>query len=76
MTDLENFSKFTIEEQHGVWIQLEESDTASLHKSQSTYCDGRNYSYNSPVYQVFDAAGKRLFVSTNYIEAVRYFERL
>ena len=75
MTELEYCAKLTLEK-NGIWAKLEQSDAASLHMAKSVYCDGRDYSYSTPVYQVYDAAGNNLFSSTDYIAAVRYFDKV
>lgn len=69
MTELELFAR-----QGGCWYCLENGSRGSLYKTYKQYCDGRNYFNETPVYQVFNSDGKRLFASTNYIEAVRFYE--
>jgi len=69
MTELEMFSRAG-----GIWICLESSSSGSLYKTYKQYCDGRNYFNETPVFQVFDENGKRILATTNYIEAVRFYE--
>jgi len=75
MTELEMFAKQTLE-QGGTWFKLEKSENGSLYKTQGRYCDGRNYYNTSSIFQVFDATGKRLFVSESYQNALTYYENL
>lgn len=73
ITELEMFAKQTLE-QGGVWFMLEESQKGSLYKTWGRYCDGRNYYNTPPVFQVFNAAGKRLFASESYLNALTYYK--
>ena len=75
MSELEMFAKQTLE-QGGVWFKLEESKNGSLYKTYGRYCNGWNYYNTPPVFQVFDMAGKRLFVSESYLNALTYYENL
>lgn len=67
MNELETFAKFTLDN-GGIWHELEHSGNAGLYKTQTRRMNGRNYEYDSPVYQVFDS-GKRVFASINYRQA-------
>lgn len=70
MTDLEIFARHTIE-QGGQWYELE----PGLYKSQTwRLIDNRNYFGDVPVYQVFDRNGKRIFASTSFISAFKFWE--
>lgn len=71
MTDLELFAKQTLE-QGGEWYKLEDG----LYLSKSKYLVNNNYFYNTPVYQVFNTEGKRLFASTSYDAAYRFWVNL
>ena len=68
MTDLEIFAQQTLS-QGGIWYELE----PGLYKSQSLHEVNHNFYGDIPVYQVFDSSGKRLFASTNYINAVKFW---
>lgn len=67
MNELETFAKFTLEN-GGIWHELERTENVELYKTQTRRMNGRNYEYDSPVYQVF-VRGKRVFASTNYRQA-------
>ncbi len=68
MTELELFAQQTIL-QGGIWYELE----PGLYKSQSWHEVRNNFFGDTPVYQVFDSSGKRLFASTNYISAFKFW---
>ena len=72
MTELELLAKQTLE-QGGEWLLLEQSEVGRLYKTQGKWCDGRNY-FNTPVFQVFDSEGKRVFVSESYINAYQFYQ--
>ena len=74
MTELEIFAKFTLEH-GGIWHELERSENAGLYKTQTRRMNGRNYEYDSPVYQVF-VDGKRVFASTNYRQAYAKYKKI
>ena len=74
MNELEVFAKMTLEK-GGMWALLEESDTLKLYKTQSTFLVKNNYHYDTPVFQVFDIAGKRKFASTSYDAALTFFRK-
>lgn len=72
-TELELFAKTTLE-QGGEWFLLEQSEAVSLYESKTKWCyDGRNYFYNYPVFQIFNAKGKRLYATTSYTTACQYY---
>ena len=72
MTDLEVFATYTIEH-GGIWYELE----PGMYKSQMWHMtDGRNSYGDTPVYQVFDRSGKRIFASTNYIYALNRWKEV
>lgn len=68
MTELECFAKQTLE-QGGEWWKLEEGLYVCKTKQLIN-----NYFYDTPVYQVFNPEGKRLFTSTSYRLAYIYWE--
>lgn len=75
MTCLEIFAKFTLDN-GGVWYQLEKSENYSMYKTQSKFMEKHSYYYSSPVYQIFDMQGNRVFASTNYKETYEEYKRL
>lgn len=77
MTDLERFAKFTLE-QNDEWYTIEKNNYGALAMCKHKYMPkGQyNYFYNSPMYEVFNSKGKRICVSTNYIEAYNIFKNL
>lgn len=73
MSELELFAKQTLE-QGGEWYKLEgEFCKGGLFVSKTKYLVNNNYYYDTPVYQVFNAEGKRLFATTSYNAAYKYF---
>ena len=75
MTELETYAQFALDN-GGFWYPLEKSDNYTMTKSQNKYMVKHNYYYDSPVYQIFDAQGKRIFASTNYIATYEKYKRL
>ena len=77
MTELEIFAKMTIE-QGGIWIEIARTENSSheLYKTQTSYEYQYHIYYNSPVYQIFDRHGKRVFASLNYHEAMNHLMQL
>ena len=55
----------------GIWVDVAETISGSytMYKTQSAYWEHGHKFYNSPVYQIFDRAGKRVFAGMNYAEA-------
>ncbi len=74
MTELEKFAKITLE-QGGEWFKLEESEFYSLHESKTKYMP-KNYSYYSPVFQIFDSKGKRVLAHTDYRTTYEKYRKL
>jgi len=62
MTTLERIAK-SINEQGGVFYLLANVDGYKLFVSKTRYLSGHNYYYNSPVYQIFDGSGRRVYVT-------------
>lgn len=73
MNELETFAKFTLEH-GGIWYELERSENVGLYKTQGRRMIGRNYEYDSPVYQVF-VDGKRVFATMNYRQAYAKYKK-
>lgn len=75
MNELETFAKFTLDS-GGVWFTLEKSDDYTLFKTQDRYLHKNNYYYDTPIYQIFNADGKRIFAGTDYLQAYNYYKKL
>lgn len=74
-SELKIFSEMTIK-RGGIWYLLDEKNGFSVYKTQDKYTE-RNYTgYTSPVYQIFNADGKRVFASTSFTETMMKFRRL
>ena len=65
MTELQIFAEVT-QKHGGEWWELEQGERYSLHACKTKYMVKGRVFYNPPVYQVFSAAGKRVFASTSY----------
>ncbi len=65
MTELQIFAEVT-HAHGGEWWELEQGEHYSLHACKTKYMLHGRVFYNPPVYQVFNAAGKRVFASTSY----------
>jgi hypothetical protein len=65
MTELQIFAEVT-HKHGGEWWELEQGKHYSLHACKTKYMVNGRVFYNPPVYQVFNAAGKRIFASTSY----------
>lgn len=65
MTTLERIAK-SINEQGGVFYPLANIDGYKLFVSKTRYLSGHNYYYNSPVFQIFDSNGRRVY-TTQYL---------
>lgn len=74
MRDVELFANDMLSK-GGTWFELEKCGAYVLYKTQSIFCDGRNWHGFKPVYQVFDGDGKRVFASTNYNNAMRILRK-
>lgn len=72
-TELETFAKFTLS-RGGIWYRLAECKGYSLYKTQDAIKETRETNYTTPVFQIFDKAGKRIFAGMNYKEAYNYFD--
>lgn len=74
MTELEIFAKNIIEE-GGEFYTLETSTHGKFVKTITHY-SVKHRVYNEVVYQVFNKAGKRVYVSVNYFAALTYYENM
>ena len=74
-TELDIFAEMTLK-RGGVWYRLDEKNGFSVYKTQDKYTE-RNYTgYTAPVYQIFNANGKRVFASTSFTETMMKFRQL
>lgn len=74
MTELEMFAKDFIESGGEFWT-LETCTRGKLAKTVSIYeVDGQTY--HEVRYQVFNAEGKRVFVHTSYMPALRFYDEM
>ena len=64
------------QEKGDLWVRLEKTDAGCLMKCLRVYSDGRREHYNSPVYQVFTAEGKRVYSSSSYPSALSVYEEM
>ena len=74
-TECELFAEQALKN-NGVWYLLGARAEGSWYKTQSWYLSNNNYYGDTPVYQVFDQYGRRVFASTNIYSAVAEFEKL
>ena len=72
MTELELISKSWQEMGTEVY-PLEKTDKGTLFKTTSGRFVGANKIYDTPVYQIFNAAGKRVLAITSYQAAYHHF---
>lgn len=70
-TELELFAEQTIK-QGGEWHKLEDG----LYKCFGKHMVGNNYVNDTPVYQVFNSEGKRVFASVSYTLAYSYYQNM
>lgn len=70
-SELELFAKQTLE-QGGEWYELEDG----LYESKSKHLVNRNYIYGTPVYQVFNSEGKRVYASISYTLAYNFWRNM
>lgn len=74
-TRLEMYTKMTIK-RGGVWYRLDKKNGYSVYKTQDKYTE-RNYTgYTTPVYQIFNADGERVFASSSFTETMMKFKYL
>ena len=74
-SELDIFAEMTLK-RGGVWYRLDEKNGFSVYKTQDKYTE-RNYTgYTTPVYQIFNADGERVFASTIFTETMMKFRHL
>lgn len=73
--ELEIFAEMTLK-RGGVWYRLDEKNGYSVYKTQDKFIERNCTGYTSPVYQIFNADGKRIHASTNFTEAMVKFRHL
>lgn len=74
-SELEIFAEMTLK-RGGVWYRLDEKSGYSVYKTQDKYTERGYTGYTSPVYQIFNAVGKRVHASTNFTETMVKFRHL
>ena len=74
-SELKIFSEMTIK-RGGIWYLLDEKNGYSLYKTQDKYTERNFTGYTTPVYQIYNADGKRVFASTSFTETIRKFKYL
>lgn len=74
-TELEIFAEMTLK-CDGVWYRLDEKNDYSVYKTQDKVLTHNYTGYTSPVYQIFNADGKRIHASTNFTETMIKFRHL
>lgn len=70
-SELELFAEQTLN-QGGEWYKLEDG----LYKCFGKHLVGNNYVNDTPVYQVFNSEGKRVFASVSYTLAYSYYQNM
>jgi hypothetical protein len=70
-SELELFAKQTLD-QGGEWYKLEEG----LYESKSKHLIDNSYIYDTPVYQVFNSEGKRVFSTVSYTLAYNFWRNM
>lgn len=74
-SELDIYAEMTLK-RGGVWYRLDEKNGYSVYKTQDKYTE-RNYTgYTTPVYQIFNAYGERVFASTSFTETMMKFKYL
>ena len=75
MNDLKAFAEITLKH-GGEWWKLEESENYSLHMSKTKFMIKNQVHYLSPVFQIFNSKGDRVFASTDRKTAYDKYENL
>lgn len=82
-TKLEMFSKMTIKRGDSfhmsvdsVWYKIDEKNGFSVYKTVNKFHKYKRIVYDFPVYQIYNADGKRVFASTSFTETTRKFKYL
>ena len=75
MNELKLFAEITLKH-GGAWWKLEESENYSLHLSKTRFMVKGRENFLSPVYQIFNSKGDRVFASTDRKTAYNKYENL
>lgn len=82
-TKLEMFTKMTIKRggsfhmsADSVWYKINENNGYSVYKTVNKFHKCKHIVYNLPVYQIYNADGKRIFASTSFTETIEKFNHL
>jgi len=74
-SELDIYAEMTLK-RGGVWYRLDEKNGFSVYKTQDKYIERNCTGYTAPVYQIFNADGKRVFASTSFTETMMKFRHL
>ena len=74
-SELEIFAEMTLK-RGGVWYRLDEKNGYSVYKTQDKYTEHNYTGYTTPVYQIYNTDGERVFASTNFTETMMKFKQL
>ena len=74
-SELKIFAEMTVK-RGGIWYLLDEKNGYSVYKTQDKYTEINYTGYTTPVYQIYNADGKRVFASTSFTETIRKFKYL
>lgn len=74
-SELKIYSEMTLK-RGGVWYRLDEKNGYSVYKTQDKYTQRGYTGYTTPVYQIFNADGERVFASTIFTETMMKFKYL
>lgn len=74
-SELDIFAEMTLK-RGGVWYRLDEKNGYSVYKTQDKYTEHNYTGYTTPVYQIYNTDGKRVFASTNFTETMIKFRQL
>lgn len=82
-TRLEMFTKMTIKRggsfhmsADSVWYKIDEKNGYSVYKTVNKFHKYKRIVYNLPVYQIYNADGKRIFASTSFTETMEKFRHI
>lgn len=75
MTVIESIAKEIIDN-GGIFYKLEDDNGLRLCMTKTKYSDGRDFFYNSPMYQIFDKEGNRIFVTVSLDMAYKKYDDL
>lgn len=82
-TKLEMFTKMTIKRggsfqmsADSVWYKINEKNGYSVYKTVNKFNKCKCIIYDFPLYQIYNADGKRVFASTSFTETMEKFNHL